>query len=113
MIERLGYRRRKEMLLDVLEARGAAISRWHVHSLLARLRVLTCSPGTYFVTNGTHRTVFGWVPPAGLPVGVLERVRDALREAYANACWAELKLWWGQTSLMSPVLVKKHLANML
>ncbi|KAJ7137693.1 hypothetical protein C8R44DRAFT_975692 [Mycena epipterygia] len=67
--------------------------------------------GTTFAMNGTHKTVYGWVPPGGLPVGVLERLRDALWEAYANTCWAELKRRRGQTSPMFHVLVKEKLTR--
>jgi hypothetical protein len=67
------------MLLDVLEARRAAPSRWHVHSAVSCVECpLISFPGPSFAVNRTHRIVLGRVPPSGLSIGVLEHLRDVL-----------------------------------
>jgi hypothetical protein len=60
---------------------------------------------TSFVVDGTHRVVFGWVPPAGLPTSVLEGLRDALLKVYADVCEEELMLvrWIRETASRKPV----------
>jgi hypothetical protein len=59
--------------------------------------------GSSFALHGTHRVVFGWVPPAGIPFNVLERLRDALLDSYALMCREELDVRRsGQTSPVSP-----------
>ncbi|KAJ7503031.1 hypothetical protein B0H11DRAFT_616434 [Mycena galericulata] len=57
-----------------------------------------------FVMSGTHRIVYGWVPPPGLSVEVLTGLRDALLEAYGDACQTELEMSRrsAQTSPASP-----------
>ncbi|KAJ7126838.1 hypothetical protein C8R44DRAFT_106302 [Mycena epipterygia] len=70
-----------------------------------KLGELLGQDGTYFAVSGTHKIIFGWVPPTGLPINVLARVRDALLEEYAKVCEAELKISRrsGQTSPVSDV----------
>jgi hypothetical protein len=61
------------------------------------------STGTPLAFKGTHRIVYGWVPPSGLPVAVLEALRDALLDAYADACWEELNVS-RRSAQTSPIL---------
>ncbi|KAH9938984.1 uncharacterized protein BXZ73DRAFT_44096, partial [Epithele typhae] len=40
---------------------------------------------TKFILPGTHATVFPWVPPDGLPLAVLQSIRDDLKAVLAQA----------------------------
>ncbi|KAJ7221883.1 hypothetical protein C8J57DRAFT_1392412 [Mycena rebaudengoi] len=53
-----------------------------------KLGELLAHDGLSFAIGGTHD--IGWVPPTGLPLKVLEGLRDALLNAYARICEAEL-----------------------
>ncbi|KAJ7725955.1 hypothetical protein B0H16DRAFT_1894950 [Mycena metata] len=47
--------------------------------------------GMDFALSGTHRVVFGWAPPNGIPIGILKKIRGELQNNYTEICLSAQK----------------------